>query len=150
MTSKIDLNSMWINGTMKLPQSRDRNIMLVTIKGKSRSRILVKFIYPFLDSMFLWPYHMPFTLLYSICTYIVFLCISKIFLTLMIVIPWKRKTFLHQCNVLKVKCTFLDSEFSTLIENRTSFQFSQAICAKTTSKLSCFKQREISIMLTSL
>jgi hypothetical protein len=44
------------------------------------------------------------------------------------------------------KCTFLDSEFSTLIENRNSFQFSQAIFAKTTSKLSCFKQREISIM----
>ena len=29
--------------------------------------------------MFLWPYHMPFTLLYSICTYIVFLCICNIF-----------------------------------------------------------------------
>jgi hypothetical protein len=49
---------------------------------------------------------------------------------------------------LKVKCkghnffqiyTFLDSDFSTLIENHNNFQFSQAVCAKSTGKLTCFK-----------
>jgi hypothetical protein len=105
----------------------------------------VKFIYPFLDSMFtLVISYAIYISLFDLYVFVIF------FLTLMIVIPWKRKTFLHQCNVLKVKCTFLDSEFSTLIEKRNSFQFSQAICAKTTSKLSCFKQWEISIMLISL
>jgi hypothetical protein len=42
-------------------------------------------------------------------------------------------------DTLKVKCnghnffqiyTFSDSDFSTLIENRNNFQFSQAVCAK--------------------
>ena len=42
---------------------------------------------------------------------------------------------------------FLDSEFSTLIENRISSQFSQAVCAKSTCNLTCLKQREIPIML---
>jgi hypothetical protein len=49
---------------------------------------------------------------------------------------------------LNVKCkghnffqiyTFLDSEFSTLIENRKHFQFSQAVCAKSSGKLILFK-----------
>jgi len=35
--------------------------------------------------------------------------------------------------------TFLDSDFSTLIENRNNFQFSQAVCAKSSSKLICFE-----------
>jgi len=30
----------------------------------------VKSVYPFLDSMFRWSYHMPFTFLCSICTYL--------------------------------------------------------------------------------
>jgi hypothetical protein len=46
--------------------------------------------------------------------------------------------------------TFLDKDFSTLITNGNSFQFSQAVCAKSTGKLICFKPREISIMLISL
>jgi hypothetical protein len=46
--------------------------------------------------------------------------------------------------------TGLDKNFSTLIENGNSFQFSQAVCAKLTGKLTCFKPREISIMLISL
>jgi hypothetical protein len=35
--------------------------------------------------------------------------------------------------------TFLDSDFSTLIENRNNFQFSRAICAKSSGKLILFK-----------
>ena len=35
--------------------------------------------------------------------------------------------------------TCLDSDFSTLIENRIIFQFSQAVCAKSSGKLTCFK-----------
>jgi hypothetical protein len=35
--------------------------------------------------------------------------------------------------------TFLDSDFSTLIENRNHFQFSQAVCAKSSGKLTLFK-----------
>ena len=46
--------------------------------------------------------------------------------------------------------TCLDKDFSTLIENGNWFQFSQAVCAKSTGKLTCFKPREISIMLISL
>jgi hypothetical protein len=46
--------------------------------------------------------------------------------------------------------TFLDSDFSTLIENRNNFQFSQAVCAKSSGKLTCLKPREISIMLIPL
>ena len=46
--------------------------------------------------------------------------------------------------------TFLDSAFSTLIENRNDFQFSQAVCAKSSSKHTCLKPREISIRLISL
>ena len=46
--------------------------------------------------------------------------------------------------------TLLDKNFSTLIENGNSFQFSQAVCAKSTGTLICFKPREISIMLISL
>jgi len=61
---------------------------------------------------------------------------------------------------LKVNCkghnfffqiyTFLDSDFSTLIENRINFQFSQTVCAKSSSKLTCLKPREISIFLIPL
>ena len=43
--------------------------------------------------------------------------------------------------------TFLDSDFSTLIENRNNFQFSQVVCAKSSGKLTCLKPREISIVL---
>jgi hypothetical protein len=46
--------------------------------------------------------------------------------------------------------TFLDKDCSTLIENGNSFQFSQAVCAKSTGKLTCFKPWEISIMRISL
>ena len=46
-----------------------------------------------------------------------------------------------------VKCKGKDKDFSTLIENGNSFQFSQAVCAKSTGKLTCFKPREISIPL---
>ena len=46
--------------------------------------------------------------------------------------------------------TCLDNDFSTLIENGNNFQFSQAVCAKSTGKLNCFKPREMSIMLISL
>jgi len=35
--------------------------------------------------------------------------------------------------------TFLDSDFSILIENRNNFQFSRAICAKSSGKLTLFK-----------
>jgi hypothetical protein len=42
---------------------------------------------------------------------------------------------------------FLDSDFSTLIENRNNFQFSQAVCAKSSGKLTCLKPREIPNML---
>ena len=35
--------------------------------------------------------------------------------------------------------TFLGSDFSTLIENRNNFQFSQAVCAKFSGKLTFFK-----------
>jgi hypothetical protein len=45
--------------------------------------------------------------------------------------------------------TFLDKDFRTLIENGNSFQFSQAVCAKSTGKLTCVKSREISIMRIS-
>jgi hypothetical protein len=46
--------------------------------------------------------------------------------------------------------TFLDSDFRTLIDNRNSSRFSQAVCAKSTGELTCLKQREILIMLISL
>jgi hypothetical protein len=42
--------------------------------------------------------------------------------------------------------TFLDKDFSTLIENGNSCQFSQAVCAKSTGKPTCFKPREILLM----
>jgi len=46
--------------------------------------------------------------------------------------------------------TFLDSDFSTLIENRNSSQCSQVVYAKSTGKLTCLKLREILIMLIYL
>ena len=61
---------------------------------------------------------------------------------------------LHQKENFKVKCTghnffqiytFLDSDFSTLIEYRNNFKFSQDFCAKSLGKLTCLKPREISI-----
>ena len=45
---------------------------------------------------------------------------------------------------------FLDSDFSTFIEIRNNIQFSQAVCAKSSGKLTCLKPREISIMLIPL
>jgi putative component of membrane protein insertase Oxa1/YidC/SpoIIIJ protein YidD len=45
---------------------------------------------------------------------------------------------------------FLDSDFSTLIGNRNPFQFSEDFCAKSSCKLTCLKQREISIMVIPL
>ena len=62
-------------------------------------------------------------------------------------------------DTLKVKCnghyffqiyTFLDSDFSTLIENLNNCQFSQTVCAKSSGKLTCLKPREISIMVIPL
>jgi hypothetical protein len=59
----------------------------------------------------------------------------------------------------KVKCkghnffqtsTFLDSDFSTLIENVNNFQFSQDICAKSSGKHKCLIPREESIMVIPL
>jgi hypothetical protein len=67
--------------------------------------------------------------------------------------------FSHDNIYLKVKCkghnffkiyTFLDNDFSTLIENRNNFRFSQAVCAKSSGKLTCLKPREISVMLIPL
>ena len=46
--------------------------------------------------------------------------------------------------------TFLDSDVSTLIENRNTFQFSQDVCAKSSGKLTCVKSWEISIMVIPL
>ena len=67
---------------------------------------------------------------------------------------------LHQNENFKVKCkghnfffqiyTFLDSDFSTLIEYRNNFKFSQDLCAKSLGKLTCLKPREISIMVILL
>ena len=67
----------------------------------------------------------------------------------------------NKCNrYLKVECKvtqlllsftlFQIVNFSTLKENRNNFQFSQAVCAKSSCKLTCLKPREISIMLISL
>jgi hypothetical protein len=38
------------------------------------------------------------------------------------------------CHLKGEICTFLDSDFRTLIENRNNFQFSQAVCAKSSGK----------------
>jgi hypothetical protein len=46
--------------------------------------------------------------------------------------------------------SFLDSDFSNLIENRNHFQFSQAVCAKSSGKFTCLKLWEISIMFIPL
>jgi len=46
--------------------------------------------------------------------------------------------------------TLLDSDLSTLIENNFYFQFSQAVCAKSSGKLICLKPQEISIMFIPL
>jgi hypothetical protein len=46
--------------------------------------------------------------------------------------------------------TFLDSDVSTLLENRNNFQFTQDSCAKLSGKLTCLKSREISIMVIPL
>ena len=64
---------------------------------------------------------------------------------------------LHQSEKCKMKCkghnlffqidTFLDSDFSTLISNGNTFQFSQDFCAKSSGKLTCLIPREISIMV---
>ena len=65
----------------------------------------------------------------------------------------------HQSENLKVKykghnffqiSTFLDCDFSTLIENRNNFHFSQDCCAKSSGKLTCLNPREISIMVIPL
>jgi hypothetical protein len=67
---------------------------------------------------------------------------------------------LHQNENFKVKCkghnfffqiyTFLDSDFSTLIEYRNNLKFSQDFCAKSLGKLTCLKPRKISIMVIPL
>ena len=46
--------------------------------------------------------------------------------------------------------TFLDSDFSTLMENRNRFHFSEDFCAKSSCKPTCWKQREISNMVIPL
>ena len=45
--------------------------------------------------------------------------------------------------------TFLDSDFSILIENRNNFQC-QYVCVKSSGKLTCLKPPEISIMIIFL
>jgi hypothetical protein len=67
---------------------------------------------------------------------------------------------LHQNEKFKVQCKghnfffqidiFFDSDFSTLMENRNHFQFSENFCAKSSCKLTCLNQREISIMVIPL
>jgi hypothetical protein len=56
---------------------------------------------------------------------------------------------LYQNENFKVKCkvhnffqisTFLDCDFSTLIENGINFEFSQELCAKSSGKLTCLKR----------
>ena len=46
--------------------------------------------------------------------------------------------------------TFLDSDFSILVEIPNNFQFFQGVFVKSSGKLTCLKPREISIMLISL
>jgi hypothetical protein len=65
-----------------------------------------------------------------------------------------RKTFNVMTNVHQLKghnffqiSTFLDSDFSTLISNGNTFQFSQDFCAKSSGKLTFLIPREISIMV---
>ena len=63
----------------------------------------------------------------------------------MIVMSLKRKIFLHQSYVFNVKYKgtklvlsftfFWDCDFSTLIENRNNFQFSQAVYEKSTGNI---------------
>jgi len=50
----------------------------------------------------------------------------------MLKVKWKGQNFFQIY-------TFLDSDFSTLIENRNNFQFSQAVCVKSSGKLTLFK-----------
>ena len=66
---------------------------------------------------------------------------------------------LHQNENFKVKgkghnffqiSTFVESDFITLRENITNFQFSQDFCTKLSGKLTCLIQREISIMVIPL
>jgi hypothetical protein len=66
---------------------------------------------------------------------------------------------LHQHENFKVKCKghnlfsdlhILDSDFSTLIESRNNFKFSQDFCAKYLCTRSYLKLREISIMVIPL
>ena len=67
---------------------------------------------------------------------------------------------LHQNEKFKVKCKghnfffqidiFFDGDFSALMENRNHFKFSEDFCAKSSCKLTCLKQREISIMVIPL
>ena len=64
----------------------------------------------------------------------------------------KKKTLRWNANVQSFFqiYTFLDSGFSTLIEYRNDFKFSEDFCTKSLCKLTCLKPREISIMLISL
>jgi hypothetical protein len=39
--------------------------------------------------------------------------------------------------------TFLDSDFSPLIENHNNFQFSQAVCAKSSGKRTCLNHTSL-------
>jgi hypothetical protein len=55
-----------------------------------------------------------------------------------------------QISVKHIIYTFLDSDFSNLIDNCNYFQFSQAVCAKSSGKLICLKPWEKSIMLIPL
>jgi hypothetical protein len=60
----------------------------------------------------------------------------------------KKKTLRWNANVQSFFqiYTFLDSGFSTLIEYRNDFKFSEDFCTKSLCKLTCLKPREISIM----
>ena len=133
----------------------NRTIILVTIKGKSIYKIFVKFIYSF---SWIRCFFGPIIRLFLFSVRFVRIC--DIFC------DFNDRNTVKSRNILAPRLffhgelqryttfielyTFLDKDVSTLIENGNSFQFSHAVCAKSTGKLTCFKPREISIMSISL
>ena len=63
-------------------------------------------------------------------------------------ITQKKKTLRWNAKVLNVFqiYTFFDSGFSTLIEYRNDFKFSEDFCTKSLCKLTCLKPLEISML----
>jgi hypothetical protein len=132
-----------------------RTIILVTRNGKSIKKLLVKFIYSFS-----WIRCFFGLIICNFLFYVRFVRICNIFC------DFNDRNTVKSGNIFAPRLCFndemqryttfieiytgLDKDFSTLIENGNSFQFSQAVCAKLTGKLTCFKPREISIMLISL